>query len=106
MSGLVKVPASALKFEQDPAARSPVSRVTVRLDASRPEPAPSFPFVSVKVTEAVLKYGAVGPVSVIACPLGALVSSVSVIVSVAGLEALSVALMVRAPGSAAPADQL
>jgi len=42
----VKVPASALKLEQLSPERSPVSRVTVRVELSSPEPAPSPPSVS------------------------------------------------------------
>ena len=54
MSGLENVPPSALKFEHAPAARSPVSRVTVRVYVSTPEPEPSLPSVSEKVTETAL----------------------------------------------------
>jgi hypothetical protein len=43
---------------------------------------------------------------VIVCPLGAAVSSVIVIVSLAVLPALSMAVMFRAPGLVAPLDQL
>ncbi len=48
------MPGSALKLEQLPAARSPVSRVRVRLAVSMPEPAPSLPSVRLKLTELVL----------------------------------------------------
>jgi hypothetical protein len=51
VSGLVKVPASGVKPEQVSPLSVPVSRVTVRLEVSRPE-ALSEPSPSVKPTEA------------------------------------------------------
>jgi len=51
VSGLVKVPGSALKEPQLSPARVALSRVTVRVEVSSPEP-PSEPSPSVKLTEA------------------------------------------------------
>ena len=54
MSGLVKVPASAVKPAQLPFESVPVSRVTVRDDVSSPAPPElSVPSASENVTEAV-----------------------------------------------------
>jgi hypothetical protein len=52
----VNVPASAVKLEQLLPERVPVSRVTVRLEVSRPEPPTSSePSPSEKVTDALVK---------------------------------------------------
>ena len=53
------------------------SRVTVRDEASMPEPPPSFPSPRENVT-APPKYGAPAPVSAIVWPVGAVESGVSV----------------------------
>ncbi len=105
MSGLENVPPSELNPEQLSPLRSPVSRVTVPLARSSPAP-PSLPFVSENATDVPVKCGASGPVSVIAWPPGAVVSSVIVIESEAEFVALSAAVTDREPGSAAPDDQL
>ena len=73
---------------------------------STPEPVPSPPSVSEKLTEALFAYGACGPVSVIAWPVGAARSSLIVTVSLAVLPALSVAVIERAPGEEAPELQV
>ena len=99
------MPPSATKLLQLLPESVPVSRVSVADERSRPAP-PSEPLPRLKVTEPPLKYGASGPVSVIVCPLGPVVSSVIVIVSFALLPALSVAVMIRPPGLVALFDQL
>jgi hypothetical protein len=99
VSGLVNVPASALKPLQLSPLRVPVSRVTVALDTSMPAP-PSVPLPSVNVTGDPSEYA---EPRLIVCPAGAVVSSEIVMLSVASFDALSVAVTVRAPGAAAPA---
>jgi hypothetical protein len=49
------VPGSALKLVQVSPLRVPVSRVTVRVVVSRPEPVLSLPSPSVQLTEVVVK---------------------------------------------------
>ena len=63
-SGLEYVPASDVKLPQLSPFSGADSRVTVREEASIPEPPPSLPSPSENVT-APLKYGALAPVSVI-----------------------------------------
>ena len=101
MSGLENVPASKLKLVHVSPERVPVSRVTVRVEVSRPEPA-SAPSPSEKVRELDAKYGADAPVSVIVWPVGAPESTAIVIPSELALPALSVAVTVCAPGPFAP----
>jgi hypothetical protein len=106
VSGVVNVPASAAKLEQASAVRSPVSRVTVRVGVSSPEPPVlSVPSAVANVTCGLVKYGADAPVSVIVCPDGAVPSAFSAMPSDAVFPALSVATMLWAPGSSAPAVQ-
>ena len=72
------MPASALKIPQLSPVSVALSRITVRVVVSIPAPEPSLPSPRPKVTEAEPKYGAVTPVNVIDCPVGAAESWVSV----------------------------
>ena len=79
----------------------PVSRVTVRVDVSRPEPA-SLPAPSANVTAPPVTYGADAPVSANDWPVGAFESAAIVIESEPLFPALSAAVTVCAPGALAP----
>ena len=70
------MPPSAVNVPHESPLSVADSRVTVSDDASRPEPLPSLPSPRENVTDAVLKYGAPAPVSVIVCPVGAVESAV------------------------------
>ena len=79
------------------------SRSTISVAASRPAPA-SVPQSSVSGTEGVVYQGP--PESATVWPVGAVVSALSVIVSVAVKLELFVAVTCCAPGSPAPAVQV